>query len=391
MGRISEVGQCLERSTIRIFLEKQNKIAATCGDMISFTIGEPDFPTPPNIVEAAIKALKEGKTKYAPNAGLVEFKQAVAEDLQKNYGITYSPETEILITPSGMDNLRLAAAAILDEGDEMIVNDPCWSNHPNHSKMAHGVPVYVPLKEENHFAYVIQDLEKAVTKKTKAILLNYPNNPTGAVISYEALTAFCDFCKRHGLVVISDEVYHDIIFDGLKFYSPAMIEGMKERVVISQSFSKSYAMTGWRLAYAAGPADIIDAMGKINENSISCVNTFVQWAGIEALIGTRKYVDAMVAEFQNRRDIVYEGINQIDRLSCVRPQGAFYAFVNIKKTGLSSEEFAERLLREKHVGVVPGSGFGKSGEGFVRISYATSTEAIREGIGRIKEFVESLE
>lgn len=224
----------------------------------------------------------------------MEFKQAVAEDLQKNYGITYSPETEILITPSGMDNLRLAEAAILDEGDEMIVNDPCWSNHPNHSKMAHGVPVYVPLKEENHFAYVIQDLEKAVTKKTKAILLNYPNNPTGAVISYEALTAFCDFCKRHGLVVISDEVYHDIIFDGLKFCSPAMIEGVKERVVISQSFSKSYAMTGWRLAYAAGPADIIDAM---------------------------------VAEFQNRRDIVYEGINQIDGLSCVRPQGAYENFI----------------------------------------------------------------
>ena len=170
-----------------------------------------------------------------------------------------------------------------------------------------------------------------------------------------------------------------------------MIEGMKERVVISQSFSKSYAMTGWRLAYAAGPEDMIDAMGKINENSISCVNTFVQWAGIEALRGTREYIDAMVAEFQNRRDIVYEGINRIDRLSCVKPQGAFYAFVNIKKTGLSSEEFAERLLREKHVGVVPGSGFGSSGEGFVRISYATSTEAIREGIGRIKEFVESLE
>ena len=388
MNRVSKVGGCLERSSIRVLLEKQNTIAKSCDDMISFTIGEPDFPTPPNIVEAA--ALREGKTKYAPNAGIPELRQAIAQDIKKNYGVEYNSETEIVITPSGMDTLRLAAQALLDDDQEMIVNDPCWSNHPNHSKMAHGKPVFVPLKEENNFAYSIEDLEAAVTEKTKVILLNYPNNPTGAVISYEDLTAFCDFCKRHDLIVISDEVYHKIIFDGLKFYSPAMVEGMKERVIISQSFSKTYAMTGWRLAYAAGPADLIEAIGRLNENSISCVNTVVQWAGVEALTGTTEYVDAMVAEFQRRRDIVYQGINEIPGLSCVKPQGAFYAFVNIKGTGLTSAEFSNRLLEEKHVGTVPGTGFGISGEGFVRLSYATSTENIREGLRRMGEFVAEL-
>ena len=289
-----------------------------------------------------------------------------------------------------MDTLRLAAMAVLDDGDEMIVNDPCWANHPNHSKMAHGKPVMVPVHEKDNFFYNLEELETFVTPRTKAILLNTPNNPTGAVMSEEELIRFCEFCKKHDLIVISDEVYYNIIFDGLKFKSPAMVEGMKERVVISQSFSKTYAMTGWRLAFAAGPADIIEAMGLLNENSISCVNTFVQWAGIEALEGTRQYIDAMVAQFQNRRDIVYEGINSIDGLSCVKPRGAFYAFVNIRGTGLSSEEFATRLLEVKHVGLVPGTGFGASGDVFVLISYATSTENIREGIRRIGEFVKEL-
>ena len=390
MSRVSKTGTCVERSSIRVFLEKQNKIAESCGDMISFTIGEPDFLTPPNIVEAAKKALTEGKVKYAPNAGLLELREAVSRDLFRTHGVHYDPEKEIVITPSGMETLRLAAMAILDDDDEMIVNDPCWANHPNHSKMAHGKPVMVPVHEKNNFFYDLEELETYLTPKTKAILLNTPNNPTGAVMSQEELCGFCDFCKKHDLIVISDEVYYNIIFDGLKFCSPAMVEGMKERVLISQSFSKTYAMTGWRLAFAAGPADIMEAMGRLNENSISCVNTFVQWAGIEALEGTREHIDAMVTEFQNRRDIIYEGINAIDGLSCVKPRGAFYAFVNIQGTGLSSEEFATRLLEEKHVGLVPGTGFGASGEGFVRISYATSTENIREGIRRIGEFVKEL-
>ncbi len=390
MNRVSSAGSCLERSYIRVFLEKQNKIAANCNDMVSFTIGEPDFMTPPNIVEAAVKALKDGKTKYAPNAGIPELRDAISRTLEKEYGQYYNPETEIVITPSGMDSLRMAALAVLDADDEMIVSDPCWSNHPNHSKLAYGKPVLVPTQERDNFTYNIAALEEALTSKTKAILLNSPNNPTGAVITYDALIAFCDFCKKHDLIIISDEVYHKIIFDGLKFYSPAMIDGMKERTIIVQSFSKTYAMTGWRLAYTAGPADIIEAISRLNENSISCVNTAVQWAGVEALTGTTEYVEQMVAEFARRRDLVYEGINAIDGLSCVKPQGAFYAFVNIQELGLPSEEFAIRLLEQKHVGVVPGIGFGNSGEGFFRLSYATSTENIIEGIQRIKEFVAEL-
>ena len=390
MNRVSKTGKCLDRSFIRVFLEKQNKIAEGCNDMISFTIGEPDFQTPPNIVEAAIQALSEGKTKYAPNAGIPELRKAISEELEKTHGVHYDPETEIVITPSGMDTLRLASMALLDDGEEMIVNDPCWANHPNHSRIAHGKPVMVPVHEKNNFFYDLDELETYLTERTKVVLLNSPNNPTGAVIFYDALVAFCVFCKRHDLFVISDEVYYNIIFDGLKFYSPAMVEGMKERVLISQSFSKTYAMTGWRLAYAAGPADVIEAVGRLNENSISCVNTFVQWAGVAALKGTRTYIDAMVQEFENRRNIVYEGINAIPGLSCVKPQGAFYAFVNISETGLRSEEFAVRLLEDKHVGVVPGTGFGPSGEGFVRLSYATSTENIKEGIRRIREFMDDL-
>lgn len=387
MNRISRAGSCLERSKIRLFFEKQGRIAQSCDDMISFTIGEPDFIAPKNIEDACVAAIRAGKTKYAPNVGLWELKVALSKKMGKVYGKHYDPETEIVVTPSGMDSLRMIFQAILDEGEEVIVGDPTWSNHPNHPVLAGGVAVRVPLRESNNFTFAIDDLERALTPKTKAILINSPSNPTGAVIEYDDLVKICKFAKQNNLFIISDEVYFTIIFDGLKFYSPAMIDGMKDLVIIAQSFSKAYAMTGWRLGYVAGPKDVIEAVGKINENSISCVNTAVQWAGIEALEGPTDALDAMVAEFQARRDVVYEGINAIEGLSCVKPRGAFYAFVNIQKTGMSSEEFSNKLLEKKHVGMVPGTGFGDSGEGFVRLSYATSRENIIEGIRRIGEFV----
>ena len=309
--------------------------------------------------------------------------------MEQIYGKHYDASTEIVITNSGMDGLRLTFAAILDEGDEVIVGDPAWSNHPNHPVLAGGKSVRVPLREENNFTYRIEDLEAAVTDKTRAVLLNSPNNPTGAVIQYEDLLALCDFVTRHDLYLVSDEVYYNIIFDGMKFWSPAMIDGMKDRTIIIQSFSKTYAMTGWRLGYVAGPADLIEAIGKINENSCSCVNTAVQWAGIEALSGeqTQPYLDMMVASFQERRDVVYRMINEIPGLSCVKPQGAFYAFVNIAGTGMKAADFATKLLRNYHVGLVPGTGFGPDCENYVRISYATSMENICEGIRRIGRFV----
>ena len=389
MKKISRAGACLERSMIRLFLEEQERIAKTCDDMISFTVGEPDFIAPPNVALACIRAIAEGKTKYAPNAGLSELKEAVSQKMEQIYGKHYDASTEIVITNSGMDGLRLTFAAILDEGDEVIVGDPAWSNHPNHPVLAGGKSVRVPLREENNFTYRIEDLEAAVTDKTRAVLLNSPNNPTGAVIQYEDLLALCDFVTRHDLYLLSDEVYYNIIFDGMKFWSPAMIDGMKDRTIIVNSFSKTYAMTGWRLGYVAGPADLIEAIGKINENSCSCVNTAVQWAGIEALSGeqTQPYLDMMVASFQERRDVVYHMINEIPGLSCVKPQGAFYAFVNIAGTGMKAADFATKLLRNYHVGLVPGTGFGPDCENYVRISYATSMENICEGIRRIGRFV----
>ena len=367
MKKISRAGACLERSMIRLFLEEQERIAKTCDDMISFTVGEPDFIAPPNVALACIRAIAEGKTKYAPNAGLSELKEAVSQKMEQIYGKHYDASTEIVITNSGMDGLRLTFAAILDEGDEVIVGDPAWSNHPNHPVLAGGKSVRVPLREENNFTYRIEDLEAAVTDKTRAVLLNSPNNPTGAVIQYEDLLALCDFVTRHDLYLVSDEVYYNIIFDGMKFWSPAMIDGMKDRTIIIQSFSKTYAMTGWRLG----------------------VNTAVQWAGIEALSGeqTQPYLDMMVASFQERRDVVYRMINEIPGLSCVKPQGAFYAFVNIAGTGMKAADFATKLLRNYHVGLVPGTGFGPDCENYVRISYATSMENICEGIRRIGRFV----
>lgn len=389
MKRISRAGSCLERSSIRLFFEKQGRIAETCDDMVSFTIGEPDFIAPPNVAEACIEAIRAGKTKYAPNAGLPELKEAISRKMKTIYGKDYDPETEIVITNSGMDGLRLTFQAILDEDDEVLVGDPTWSNHPNHPVLAGGKSVRVPLRENHNFTYDVADLEKALTPRTRAILLNSPSNPTGAVIHYEDLVAICDFAKAHDLFVVTDEVYYNIIFDGEKFWSPAMIDGMKDRTIIIQSFSKTYAMTGWRLGYVAGPKDVVEAVGKINENSCSCVNTPVQWAGIEALEGpaTQAYLDEMVAEFQRRRDVVYKMINEIPGLSCVKPRGAFYAFVNIQKTGMTSAEFSNKLLETKHVGMVPGTGFGPSGEGFVRLSYATSMDKIIDGIERIGAFV----
>ena len=388
--RISRAGSCLERSSIRLFFEKQNSIAKTCDDIVSFTIGEPDFLTPDNINQACIEAIQAGKTKYAPNAGLIELKEAISRKIESIYNAIYDPENEIVITNGGMEGLRLTFASILDDGDEVLVGDPAWANHPNHPVLAGGKSVRVPLLEEHSFICQIEDLENALTNKTKALLLNYPNNPTGAVIKYDELEKICLFAKKHDLFVVSDEVYYKIIFDGEKFWSPAMLDDMRDRTVVVQSFSKTYAMTGWRLGYVAGPADIVEAVGKINENSCSCVNTAVQWAGIEALEGekTKHFVDAMVREYQNRRDIVHEMINDIPGLSCMKPKGAFYAFINIKDTGIKSSDFSNRLLEKWHVGMTPGTGFGNNCEGYVRMSFATSKENIIEGINRIAKFVE---
>ena len=386
MAYVSRIGRSLERSKIR----KMNELCEKYDNVISFAIGEPDFPTPRHIVDEAIKALNEGKTKYAPNAGIKELRQEIAKTVKRTHGLDYDWETETIITACGMDTLRIASLALLEADDEMLIPDPTWANHPNHPFMASGRPVRVPVYEKDGFMYDVDELEKHITGKTKVLLLNSPSNPTGGVCTEKQMAEICSFCIDHDLFVVSDEVYQHIIYDGLRFCSPAMMPKMKERTLICNSFSKTYAMTGWRLGYAVGPADVIRAVELINENSLASVNTFVQYAGIRALADPQDCVREMCARFQARRDMVYSGINQIDGLSCIKPKGAFYAFVNIKETGLSSEDFARRLIEEQQVCVVPGNGFGEAGEGFVRLSYATSEANIQEGLRRIAAFMETL-
>lgn len=360
-------------------------------DKITFTIGEPDFTASEEVVEEAYKAIKAGKTKYTSNEGIIELREAICKDLELELGIKYDPYSEIIVTVGGMGSLYTAFLAILDKGDEVIVSNPYWSNYTDIIEMCNGIPVLVDVKEEDGFIYDPQNIKEAISKKTKAIIINSPANPTGGVASKETLKEISDICKEHNLIVISDEVYRSIIFDGYKHVSIATMEGMKERTVVINSFSKEYAMTGWRLGYSAAPATLIKAMCKLQENIVGCAVEANQYAGVKALQSAKNYSRSMTYEYEKRRNYILDRIENINKISCIKPKGAFYAFINIKKTGLSSEEFAIKLLKEKQVVVVPGNAFGSLGEGYIRLSFATSMENIKEGLDRIEEFIENLQ
>ncbi|MBQ2841349.1 MAG: pyridoxal phosphate-dependent aminotransferase [Oscillospiraceae bacterium] len=374
----------------RTKIRKMFELEKTLDNVISFTVGEPDFHTPEHIVRACERALAEHKTGYAPNQGVLELREAVAERTLKTHGVKYDPETEILITAGGMNALRAASEALVNQGDEVIVPDPYWCNHFHHPLMELGVAVAVPVDAASNYMYDVARLEGYITEKTKTIILNSPSNPTGRVMDRATMKKLCELCIKHDLILISDEVYEHIIYDDTEFVSPVMFDGMRERTILCNSFSKSYAMTGWRIGYAVGPADIINAMLRINENTLASPTTFAQYAAVEALRGPQDDVKKMVSSFEKRRDILLEGINKIPKLSCPKLQGAFYAFVDIRGTGLSDDEFCERLLLEKRVSVTPGSGFGANGAGHVRMSYALSEDDLREGLLRIGEFIETL-
>ncbi|MBR5022633.1 MAG: pyridoxal phosphate-dependent aminotransferase [Oscillospiraceae bacterium] len=383
---ISKRSQVIGRTKIRMMYELETMY----DDVVSFTVGEPDFHTPQHIVDACLASLENHRTGYAPNQGVMELRKAISERIAQTHGVVYDPETEIIVTAGGMNALRSAAEALFDPDDEVIISNPYWCNHMHHPLLEMAKAVQVPVWEKDNYMYDVESLEQYVTPKTKAIMLNSPSNPTGGVISKEQIEALCKFCIDHDLFLISDEVYEHIIYDDLKFYSPVMFENMRERTLICSSLSKSYAMTGWRLGYAAGPKEVIGAMLRINENTIASPTTFVQDAAVAALRGPQDARDAMVRTFEKRRDLLFEHINAIPGLRCSKPQGAFYAFVDIRGTGLSSEEFSVRLLKEQQVSVTPGDGFGSAGEGYVRMSYALSTELLLEGMKRIRAFVESL-
>jgi aminotransferase len=382
----SRMTKCVADSPIRKMFNKANSM----NDVISFTVGEPDFPTPQNIIDAAVAALREGRTHYTPNAGILPLRHAIGASVSRSHALHVDAEKNIMVTAGGMEALMLLMMTLLDPGDEVIVSDPYWPNYVGQIKMCGGVPVFVKAHEVNGFVLDADDVRKAIGPRTKLLLINSPANPTGAVARRETLKALADVAVENDLIVVSDEVYRRFLYDGAEFSSISTFPGMLERTVIIDSFSKTYAMTGWRVGWAIAPEEVIANMVKLQENVAACVNTAAQYAATEALNGTQEPLGEMIAEYAERRKILLGGIKDIERLSCVTPRGAFYAFVNIGATGLRSEEFAMRLLAEKGVAVVPGSGFGLAGEGFIRMSYATSRDKIREGLERIRSFMETL-
>jgi aminotransferase len=368
-------------SGIRKFFD----LLASMEGIISLGVGEPDFTTPWHIREAAIYSLEKGQTMYTSNSGMPELRRELSRHLKESYNLSYDPDTELLITVGVSEALDLATRAVLDPGDEVIMPDPHYVSYDACVILAGGTPIMVPTNEESNFELSAADIEARVSGKTKAILIGYPSNPTGAVMSKEKLSKIAEIARRHQLLVISDEIYARLVY-GVKHTCFATLPGMKENTAFLGGFSKAYAMTGWRIGYAAASKEIIAAMTKIHQYTIMCAPTMAQVAAIEALKSGESSVLEMVEDYNRRRLVMVKGLHDIG-LSCFEPRGAFYAFPSIKGTGMTSEEFAEKLLVEEKVAVVPGTAFGQCGEGYVRCCYATSLAEIEEALSRMGRFV----
>lgn len=381
---VSERINAVPPSGIRRFFD----IAATMADVISLGIGEPDFVTPEPIVKAGIASLEAGHTAYTSNSGILELRQLLSKQIDKLYNVRYDPETEVLVTVGVSEALMLALMSILEPGDEVIVPEPCFVAYQPTVTFAGGVPKPVSTYVEQDFQVTVDDLEKARSHKTKAVLLGYPNNPTGAVLDRARLVEIAEWAEKHDLVVVADEIYDRLVY-GIEHTCFAALPNMRERTILLGGFSKSYAMTGWRIGYAAAPSALLAAMRKIHQYVIMSAPTTGQEAAIEALKSGEPFVEAMREEYDRRRRTIVDGFNRLG-LSCFEPRGAFYAFPSIDSSGLSDEEFSERLLMEYKVAMVPGSAFGKSGVGHVRASYATSLPNIEEALNRIESFLSSL-
>ena len=385
MQALSEIAK-MRPSPIRRIYEK----AIQMDDVVFFSLGEPDFDTPPQVVQSAIDSLRRGETHYTPNAGLLALREAIADNLREYDGVAYDPASEIAVTSGGMEALVLSLMAIVEPGDEVILADPSYTNYRDQIAICRGKPVYVPVREGNGFQFDPAELRRAVTDRTRAIMVNTPSNPTGAVASRERLGEIAAIARERDLWVIFDEVYKHLFYGDSPFVNIASLPGMRERTLVLDSCSKTYAMTGWRVGWVAGPAAVVGNIPKMQENLCSCVPAFVQRGAICALRTARGDVRRMNAEYRARRDAIVAGINAIPGLSSLTPEGAFYLFANIRGTGLSSEAFALRLLEEGHVALSPGSAFGPSGEGYVRISYASSIDNLEKGVARIARFVRAL-
>lgn len=359
-------------------------------DIIPLFIGEPDFDTPPLIKEAAKRALDEGYTHYSTFRGRPELRKAVADKLKSAYKMDFDPETEVLITAGSCEAMNLGVMATVNPGEEVLVPDPAWPFYEPVVRIAGGVPIHYPLLEENEFKPDIDDIKKRVSKNTKMIILNFPNNPTGAIMSKEDLEGIVEIVQENDLIVLSDEVYAEIVYDGVKHCSIGSFPEMKERSIIVSALSKEYAMTGWRLGYAASGKEITKSMTKLLSYSTTCVNTFVQKAGVVALEGSQEPVKRMVEEYKKRRNFVVKRLNEMENISCHKPGGTFYVFPNIRNLGLSSVDFALFLIDHALVTTTPGTGFGEYGEGYIRISYACSMESLEKALTRIENALKAM-
>lgn len=371
----------LKPSGIRKFFD----IVATMHDVISLGIGEPDFTTPQPILQAGIRSLQNGDTHYTSNSGILELREALSQHIERLYGVHYDPVNEIVITVGGSEALYLSATALIDPGDEVIVLTPCFVAYQAEVQLAGGVAVEVPCRFENNFDVDPEDIRAAITPRTKAILIGFPNNPTGAVASRERLLEIAKMAEEHDLIVLSDEIYDQLVY-GVKHVCFPALPGMRERSVLLGGFSKDYAMTGWRIGFAAAPEHLLKGMLRIHQYTVMCAATTAQKAATEALRTGEPYVQQMVAEYDRRRRLIVDGLNTIG-LKTFEPRGAFYAFPYVAGTGLDEGTFANRLLQEERVAVVPGTAFGKGGEGFVRCSYATAYDKLEEALDRIDRFV----
>ena len=370
-------------------LDKIKKLESDGKDIIHFEIGDPDFDTPKNISDATIDALKNGNTHYVSSFGLVEFRQKICEYIEKSRGFKPTLE-QVLVTPGANIVIFYAINCLVDPGEEIIFPDPGFPTYSAAIKMCNASPVRIPLLESNEFRMNPDDIEKSITKKTKMIIINSPQNPTGSVMTKDEIKATYEIAEKHDLFLYSDEIYSKLIYDNNKYSSPSIFDKCKDRTILADGFSKAYAMTGWRLGSVVGPSDIIEKMQLLLETTSSCVPPFIQKAGIEAIDGDQTFHKYMHSEYRKRRDLIVRELNSIEGINCIMPSGAFYVFINIKKTNMTSEQFCDYILEDANVAILPGTSFGRFGEGYVRMCYAVKQELIVDAVERIRNSVKKL-
>ena len=387
MKHLSVAANNVEGQPMFKVLDKVQQLERSGRDILHFELGEPNFDTPPNIVEAACQALKDGETHYASSMGLYSFRETIQQTTEKSRG--FKPDIDqILVTPGANAIIYLAVNCLVNPGEEVIVPDPGFPTYYSAIKYCGATPVRVPLYESNQFRMNPEDLRKRITSKTRLIILNSPSNPTGAVMTPEEIDEVARIAEEHDIYLLSDEIYARMVFDGGNhFHTPARLDQCKERTIIINGFSKAFAMTGWRLGVAIGPKEVIEKMGLVVQTIVSCVPPFIQVAGIEAIKGDQTLIVKMMAEYQKRRDILVAGLNNIPGIKCIKPEGALYVFPNIAGTGMTSEEFADFALEKAGVALLPGSNFGDHGQGFVRLCYVNTLENIELAIKKLAQAV----